>query len=139
MNVRYPYIMEQCGPARYAWHFARHPCAHPRERQVHHRQCVCHPFPLSPPAGPEPSFFRTVDLRAFLCCLRLRPPTQLALPAHTPHRTLTFDAYLLQPSTKDTSTTRISVQQAAHRRSAVVVAVAAQRSMVGWVVARTVM
>lgn len=28
--------------------------------------------------------------------LRLRPPTQLALPAHTPHRTLTLDAYLLQ-------------------------------------------
>lgn len=28
--------------------------------------------------------------------LRLRPPTQLALPAHSPHRTLNFDAYLLQ-------------------------------------------
>src|SRR5580698_9946122 len=28
--------------------------------------------------------------------LRLRPPTQIALPAHTPHRTLTFDAYLTQ-------------------------------------------
>ena len=28
--------------------------------------------------------------------LRLRPPTQLALPAHSPHRTLTLDAYLLQ-------------------------------------------
>ena len=28
--------------------------------------------------------------------LRLRPPTQIALPAHTPHRTLAFDAYLAQ-------------------------------------------
>lgn len=28
--------------------------------------------------------------------LRLRPPTPLALPAHSPHRTLTLDAYLLQ-------------------------------------------
>ena len=28
--------------------------------------------------------------------LRLRPPIQLALPAHSPHRTLTFDAYLSQ-------------------------------------------
>ena len=28
--------------------------------------------------------------------LRLRLPTQLALPAHSPHRTLTLDAYLLQ-------------------------------------------
>ena len=28
--------------------------------------------------------------------LRLRPPTQLALPAHSPHRTLNLDAYLLQ-------------------------------------------
>ena len=28
--------------------------------------------------------------------LRLRPPTQLALPAHSPHRTLTLDAYLVQ-------------------------------------------
>jgi hypothetical protein len=28
--------------------------------------------------------------------LRLRPPTEIALPAHTPHRTLTFDAYLTQ-------------------------------------------
>ena len=28
--------------------------------------------------------------------LRLRPPTQLALAAHSPHRTLTLDAYLLQ-------------------------------------------
>jgi melanoma-associated antigen len=37
-----------------------------------------------------------VDLRALLRRLRLRPPTQLALPAHTPHRTLTFDAYLVQ-------------------------------------------
>ena len=37
-----------------------------------------------------------MDLRALLRRLRLRPPTQLALPAHTPHRTLTFDAYLVQ-------------------------------------------
>jgi melanoma-associated antigen len=37
-----------------------------------------------------------VDLHALLCRLRLRPPTQLALPAYTPHRTLTFDAYLIQ-------------------------------------------
>lgn len=28
--------------------------------------------------------------------LRLRPPVQLALPAHSPHRTLTLDAYLSQ-------------------------------------------
>jgi melanoma-associated antigen len=39
--------------------------------------------------------FRTVDLRALLRRLRLRPPTQLALPAHSTHRTITFDAYLL--------------------------------------------
>ena len=38
----------------------------------------------------------TVDLRLLLRRLRLRPPTQIALPAHTPHRTLTFDAYLAQ-------------------------------------------
>src|SRR6266702_1210005 len=38
----------------------------------------------------------TVDLRLLLRRLRLRPPTQIALPAHTPHRTLTFDAYLSQ-------------------------------------------
>ncbi|KAI0295323.1 MAGE family-domain-containing protein, partial [Multifurca ochricompacta] len=37
-----------------------------------------------------------MDLRMFLRRLRLRPPTQLALPTHTPHRTLTLDAYLLQ-------------------------------------------
>jgi hypothetical protein len=37
-----------------------------------------------------------VDLRMLLRRLRLRPPTQIALPAHTPHRTLTFDAYLTQ-------------------------------------------
>ena len=36
------------------------------------------------------------DLRMLLRRLRLRPPTQIALPAHTPHRTLTFDAYLSQ-------------------------------------------
>ena len=37
-----------------------------------------------------------VDLRMLLRRLRLRPPIQLALPAHSPHRTLTFDAYLSQ-------------------------------------------
>jgi hypothetical protein len=37
-----------------------------------------------------------VDLRTLLRRLRLRPPTQLALPAHSPHRTLTLDAYLNQ-------------------------------------------
>ena len=37
-----------------------------------------------------------MDLRTLLRRLRLRPPTQLALPAHSPHRTLTLDAYLLQ-------------------------------------------
>jgi melanoma-associated antigen len=37
-----------------------------------------------------------VDLRTLLRRLRLRPPTQMALPVHTPHRTLTFDAYLVQ-------------------------------------------
>ncbi|KAH9992547.1 MAGE family-domain-containing protein, partial [Russula compacta] len=37
-----------------------------------------------------------MDLRMLLRRLRLRPPTQLALPAHTQHRTLTLDAYLLQ-------------------------------------------
>ena len=37
-----------------------------------------------------------VDLRQLLRRLRLRPPTQIALPALTPHRTLTFDAYLSQ-------------------------------------------
>lgn len=31
-----------------------------------------------------------------LPCLRLRPPTQLALPAHTQHHTLALDVYLLQ-------------------------------------------
>ena len=40
--------------------------------------------------------FRSVDLRALLRRLRLRPPTQLALPAHSTHRTVTFDAFLLQ-------------------------------------------
>jgi len=37
-----------------------------------------------------------MDLRMLLRRLRLRPPTQLALPAHSPHRTLTLDAYLVQ-------------------------------------------
>ncbi|KAI9461517.1 MAGE-domain-containing protein [Russula earlei] len=37
-----------------------------------------------------------MDLRALLRRLRLRPPTQLALPAHSPQRTLTLEAYLLQ-------------------------------------------
>ncbi|KAH9168580.1 MAGE-domain-containing protein [Lactarius sanguifluus] len=37
-----------------------------------------------------------MDLRLLLRRLRLRPPTQIALPAHTPHRTLTFDPYLTQ-------------------------------------------
>ena len=37
-----------------------------------------------------------MDLRTLLRRLRLRPPTQMALPVHTPHRTLTFDAYLAQ-------------------------------------------
>ncbi|KAH9987059.1 MAGE family-domain-containing protein [Russula vinacea] len=37
-----------------------------------------------------------MDLRTLLRRLRLRPPTQLALPAHSPHRTLTLDAYLFQ-------------------------------------------
>ncbi|KAF8272190.1 MAGE family-domain-containing protein [Lactarius quietus] len=37
-----------------------------------------------------------MDLRMLLRRLRLRPPTQIALPAHTPHRTLAFDAYLTQ-------------------------------------------
>lgn len=37
-----------------------------------------------------------MDLRLLLRRLRLRPPTQLALSAHSPHRTLTLDAYLLQ-------------------------------------------
>ena len=37
-----------------------------------------------------------MDLRLLLRRLRLRPPTQIALPAHTPHRTLAFDAYLTQ-------------------------------------------
>ena len=37
-----------------------------------------------------------MDLRLLLRRLRLRPPTQIVLPAHTPHRTLTFDAYLAQ-------------------------------------------
>ena len=34
------------------------------------------------------------DLRMLLCRLRLRPITQIVLPAHTPLRTLTFDTYL---------------------------------------------
>ena len=38
-----------------------------------------------------------VDLRMFLSRLRLRPPMQLALPAHSPHRPLVHDAYLSQP------------------------------------------
>ena len=37
-----------------------------------------------------------MDLRTLLRRLRLSPPTQLALPAHSPHRTLTLDAYLNQ-------------------------------------------
>jgi len=37
-----------------------------------------------------------VDLCALLRRLRLRPPTQLNLPAHSPHRTLILDAYLTQ-------------------------------------------
>ncbi|KAF8465443.1 MAGE-domain-containing protein [Russula ochroleuca] len=37
-----------------------------------------------------------MDLRTLLRRLRLRPPTQLALPAHSPHRSLILDAYLLQ-------------------------------------------
>lgn len=37
-----------------------------------------------------------MDLRTLLRRLRLRPPTQLALPAHSTHRTLTLDAYLFQ-------------------------------------------
>lgn len=37
-----------------------------------------------------------MDLRTLLRRLRLRPPTQLALPAHSLHRTLTLEAYLLQ-------------------------------------------
>jgi len=38
-----------------------------------------------------------VDLRMVLRRLRLRPPMQLALPTHSPHRTLAHDAYLSQP------------------------------------------
>ena len=37
-----------------------------------------------------------MDLCALLRRLRLRPPTQLNLPAHSPHRTLILDAYLTQ-------------------------------------------
>ena len=37
-----------------------------------------------------------MDLRTLLRRLRLRSPTQLALPAHSPHRTLTLEAYLQQ-------------------------------------------
>ncbi|KAI0252423.1 hypothetical protein BJV78DRAFT_1153766 [Lactifluus subvellereus] len=37
-----------------------------------------------------------LDLPALLRRLRLHPQAQLALPTHTPHCTLTFDAYLLQ-------------------------------------------
>lgn len=51
-----------------------------------------HPSNLTPHQLTRP----TVDLRMLLRRLRLRPPTQIALPAHTPHRTLTFDAYLTQ-------------------------------------------
>ncbi len=49
------------------------------------------PFPI-----PDLTLSHTVDLRMLLRRLRLRPPTQLALPAHSPHRTLTLDTYLLQ-------------------------------------------
>jgi len=38
----------------------------------------------------------TVDLRILLRRLRLRPQTQLAVPVHSPHRSLNLDTYLFQ-------------------------------------------
>jgi len=39
---------------------------------------------------------KDMDLRLILRRLRLRPPPEIALPAHTPHRTPTFEPYLTQ-------------------------------------------
>ncbi|KAH9014476.1 MAGE-domain-containing protein [Lactarius hengduanensis] len=58
-----------------------------------------------------------MDLRLLLRRLRLRPPTQIALPAHTPHRTLTFDAYLTQLQRQGyLDRTRIGAGGAAQKR-----------------------
>jgi hypothetical protein len=54
------------------------------------------PFPSPLLYPPFTRYSTKADLRMLLRRLRLRPPTQIALPAHTPHRTLTFDAYLSQ-------------------------------------------
>ena len=49
--------------------------------------------------------------------LRLHLPTQIALPAHTPHRTLTFDAYFAQLQRQGClDRTRISASEAAQKR-----------------------
>ncbi|KAI9432402.1 MAGE-domain-containing protein [Lactarius indigo] len=58
-----------------------------------------------------------MDLRLLLRRLRFRPPTQIALPAHTPHRTLTFDAYLTQLQRQGyLDRTRIGASGAAQKR-----------------------
>ena len=91
-------VSSRCSPTSHARHPLHHPRARPREWKCHYRQYVV------------PSLVPSVCLHSRV--FRKSGPTHASQPptptptrtnrtSHTPHRTLTFDAYLSQLQRQD--------------------------------------